>query len=196
VPASQNSVGEFYWGYASGVVATKVSGWGEFVLAEYTQAFDASDVSYFQPLMQAAEARLATRPRYGAFDGAFDAHYVYEHFHQADQDWQTAFAAVPYNQRNGKRKTFDDDGHPHCEAQLVMHLSYQFTSRATLYEHQRDHYICPLKGTDMTCPIAHKRWPKGGCTMRLPTGVGSRVRHHIDRDSHLYKSIYLYKATL
>jgi hypothetical protein len=35
VPASTVKVGTFYWGYATGVVATKVPGWGEFVLAEY-----------------------------------------------------------------------------------------------------------------------------------------------------------------
>lgn len=190
VPASQHSVGEFYWGYASGVVATKVPDWGEFVLAEYTQAFDASDVSYFQPLMQAVETRLDTRPRYGAFDAAFDAHYVYEHFHRPEQDWTQAFAAVPYNGRNGKRKTFNDEGHPYCDAHLVMQFSYQFTSRATLYEHQRDHYICPLKDSGKDCPISHKRWQKGGCTTRLPSGHGSRVRHQIDHDSELYKSIY------
>jgi hypothetical protein len=35
-PAKTIAVGEFYWGYASGVVATKVPDWGEFVLAELT----------------------------------------------------------------------------------------------------------------------------------------------------------------
>ncbi|MCB0202781.1 MAG: hypothetical protein KDI03_22135, partial [Anaerolineae bacterium] len=51
-PANTISVGEYYWGYASGVVAAKVEGWGEFVLAELTQPFDQSDVSYFFPLMK------------------------------------------------------------------------------------------------------------------------------------------------
>lgn len=190
-PASQTDVGEFHWGYASGVVATKVPEWGEFVLAEFTQTFDQSDVSYFFPLMTTTERRLGCRPRFGALDAAYDAFYIYEYFHQPDTDWQTAFAAVPYNQRNGTRKTFDPDGHPHCEAGLVMTLGYQFTSRATLYEHQRDHYVCPLKGQgEEACPIQHKRWAKGGCTMRLPSSVGSRLRHQIDRDSDLYQAVY------
>ena len=47
--ATDISVGEFYWGYASGVVATKVADWGEIVLAELTQTFDRSDISYFSP---------------------------------------------------------------------------------------------------------------------------------------------------
>jgi hypothetical protein len=47
VPADTISIGEYYWGYASGVVACKVPDWGEFVLAEITQPFDQPDVSYF-----------------------------------------------------------------------------------------------------------------------------------------------------
>jgi hypothetical protein len=73
VPANTLVVGEYYWGYASGVVATKVPGWGEFVLAELTQSFDHADVSYFFPLMGDAERRLGFRPRFGAFDAAFDS---------------------------------------------------------------------------------------------------------------------------
>ena len=63
-PASHATVGEFHWGYASGVIATKVPDWGEFVLAELTQTFDKSDPSYFFPLMQQVEQRLGRRPRY------------------------------------------------------------------------------------------------------------------------------------
>lgn len=58
IPASARTVGEFYWGYGSGVVATKVPGWGEFVLAEMTQPFDRGDVSYFFPLLRQVETRL------------------------------------------------------------------------------------------------------------------------------------------
>lgn len=190
LPASSTEIGEFHWGYASGVVATKVPGRGEFVLAELTQTFDRPDVSYFFPLMAQVEQRLGKRPRFGAFDAAFDTYYVYEHFHQPHTTWQTAFAAAPYSKRNGRRKTFDPHGHPFCEADLVMRFAYSFTCRTTLYEHQRDHYICPLKDSDQTCPIQHKKWLKSGCTTRLPSSIGSRLRHQIDRDSTLYHDIY------
>ncbi|MFQ5613434.1 MAG: hypothetical protein ACE5H9_15010 [Anaerolineae bacterium] len=73
-----SSSDEYYWGYASGLVATKVPHWGEFVLAELTQTFDRHDVTYFFPLMTATERRLGFRPRYGAFDAAFDTFYVYD----------------------------------------------------------------------------------------------------------------------
>lgn len=51
-PTSEKvSIGEYYWGYASGVAATKVPSVGEFVLAELTQTFDYGDLTYFLPLM-------------------------------------------------------------------------------------------------------------------------------------------------
>ncbi|HKZ84193.1 MAG TPA: hypothetical protein VJ793_11125, partial [Anaerolineae bacterium] len=81
IPAKTLSVGEFYWGYASGVVATKVPGCGEFVLAELTQPFDQPDVAYFFPLLADTERRLGFRPKFAALDAAFDAFYVYEYFH-------------------------------------------------------------------------------------------------------------------
>ncbi len=187
-PASQivASVGEFYWGYASGVVATKVADWGEFVLAEYTQTFDHADVSYFDPLMHQVEARLGHKPRFGAFDAAFDAFYVYDYFAQTT-DWTQGFAAVPLSGRSHPTR-FDPDGHPLCPAGLSFHPAYTFTCRTTLVEHERMHYICPLKAKD--CPIQHPRAAKGGCTHRLPTSIGARLRHQIDHESSLYKEIY------
>jgi len=70
VPADTIAVGDYYWGYASGVVATKVPDWGEFVLAELTKPFDCSDVSYFFPLMADTERRLGFCPPFGALDAA------------------------------------------------------------------------------------------------------------------------------
>jgi hypothetical protein len=92
-PVSEKvSIGEYYWGYASGVVATKVPDVGEFVLAELTQTFDHGDLTYFLPLMAQVEQRLGFRPPFGAADAAFDAFYVYDYFHSPDHD---GFAAVP-----------------------------------------------------------------------------------------------------
>jgi len=99
IPARSKTIGEFYWGYASGVVATKVDSWGEFVLAELTQTFDKADISYFEPLMADTERRLGRKPRFGALDAAFDAFYVYEYFHEAG-----GFAAVPWSDRPAHRR--------------------------------------------------------------------------------------------
>jgi hypothetical protein len=194
VPAHTLSVGEFYWGYASGVVATQVPDWGEFVLAELTQPFDQSDVSYFYPLMAETERRLGFRPPFAAFDAAFDAFYVYEHFHREGQGWEAGFAAVPFSERGGHTdRQFTPDGLPLCAAGLPMPLKYRFTDRSTLVEHERGRYVCPLRypqPTGATCPLDHKHWAKGGCVTTLPTSIGARLRYQLDRDSDLYKTIY------
>lgn len=194
VPANTISVGEYYWGYGSGIVATKVPGWGEFVLAELTQPFDCADVSYFFPLMADVERRLGFCPPFGAFDAAFDAFYVYARFHRDDQEaWEEAFAAVPFAKRGGHKLTFDEDGLPLCKAGLSMPLRYTFWSKTTLVHHERGRHVCPLlwpEATGEVCPIDHKQWPKGGCTTTLPTSIGARLRYQIDRDSETYKQVY------
>jgi hypothetical protein len=79
LPASQTlpalEKGEFYWGYASGVVATKITNYGEVAVAELTQTFDHGDQSYFLPLMSRTEGNLGFAPPFGALDKAFDAFY-------------------------------------------------------------------------------------------------------------------------
>jgi hypothetical protein len=192
VPAHTLPVGEFYWGYGSGVVATKVPGWGEFVLAELTLPFDQPDVAYFHPLMADTERRLGFLPRYGAFDAAFDAFYVYEHFHRHGEPIEAAFAAVPLSKRGGKRRQFDAQGLPLCDAGLAMPLKLTFICRTTRFEHERGRYACPLifpEPTGEACPIEHKNWPKG-CVTTLATSVGARIRHQLDRESEIYKDIY------
>lgn len=186
------SIGEYYWGYASGVVATKVPGWGEFVLAELTLPFDQPDVAYFHPLMADTERRLGFRPRYGAFDAGFDAFYVYAHFHRDDLPLDEAFAAVPLSERGGKHRQFDDQGLPLCEAGLTMPLKLTFTCKTTRVEHARGRYACPLvfpEPTGESCPIQHEKWPKG-CITTMATSVGARIRYQIDRDSTIYKEVY------
>ena len=190
VPANTISVGEYYWGYASGRVATKVPGWGEFVLAELTQPFDQSDVSYFFPLMVDVERRLGFRPRFGAFDAAYDAFYVYEYFHREDEE---GFAAVPFSQRGRHQVTFNEAGLPLCQANLPMPLKYTFWSKTTLFEHERGRHVCPLlfpENTREACPLDHERWSKSGCTTTVATSVGSRIRYQLDRESQAYKEVY------
>lgn len=189
LPAITVSVGEYYWGYASGVVATKANGWGEFVLAELTQPFDQSDVSYFFPLMTQVERRLGRKPKFGALDAAFDAFYVYEYFHQAG-----GFAAVPWADRQDHRKQFDHDGLPLCSAGLSMPLKSTFTKKSgCLFPHPCGRYACPLRypeATGQPCPINHKNWFKGGCITTLPLSPGTRARHELDRSSLAYKQLY------
>jgi hypothetical protein len=197
LPASRSlpalEKGEYYWGYASGVVATKIDAWGEFVLAELTQTFDKADQSYFQPLMAQTEANLGQAPRFGTLDKAFDWFVVYEYFDQAG-----GFAAVPYADRADHHKTFDEHDLPLCEAGLPMPLiSTVNKKKGCLVPHELGRHRCPLlfpTPTGETCPIQHKNWLRTskdqGCITALPTSVGNRVRHQLDRTSAEYKRIY------
>lgn len=202
VSARKATVGEYYWGYGSGVVATKAPGWGEFVLAELTQPFDQGDVTYFFPLLQQTEAHLGRRPRIGTFDAAFDAWYVYAYFYEAN-DPRRSFAAVPFSEKGGFKanaRHFAPDGTPLCAAHLAMPLQFTFTDRtACLVEHERGKYVCPLRFPTLTahrCPVTHPRWKKGGCTAMMPTSIGARLRYTLDRESAEYKDAYRQRTAI
>ncbi len=194
-PASTVSrpVGEYYWGYASGAVVTKLPGWGEFVLAEMTQTFDKGDTTYFFPLMEQVERRLGFRPRYGALDAAFDAFYVYDYFHNPNHD---GFAAVPFSEKGNKnvRRQFDPNGLPLCAAGLAMPLKFTYLDRTTaIIPYERAKHVCPLlypQPDGQTCPVNHRQWPQGGCSSHLAATPGSRIRHQLDREGAAYQAVY------
>ena len=188
--SEQVSIGEFYWGYASGVVATKVPDVGEFALAELTQTFDHGDSTYFLPLMAQVEQRLGFRPPFGTADAAFDAWYVYDYFHNPAHD---GFAAVPLRKMKQGHRLFDPTGLPLCEAGLPMPRKSTFTNRTSLVQHQRGRFVCPLlypEPAGEVCPIDHVKWPKGGCKLVMPTAPGARIRYQLDRESEQFKTVY------
>lgn len=190
IPAHQVKVGDYHWGYGSGIVAAKVDRWGEFVIAELTQTFDHSDVSYFFPLMAETERRLGFKPEYGALDAAFDAFYIYEYFHNAG-----GFAAVPLVEK-GKfaHRSFSDSGLPLCAAGKPMPLKAAYLDRTTaIVEYERGQYVCPLLfplPNGEICPVGDRHWPTGGCLTTLATSIGARLRHTLDREDPAYKNIY------
>jgi hypothetical protein len=195
IPAQMMAIGEYYWGYGSGVVVVKVPEQGELVVAEMTQTFNHADLTYFFPLMQKTAQTLGFRPRFGTFDAAFDAWYVHDYFHRDDDP--EAFAAVPFGEKGGykaKGRLFSPEGLPICAAGLPMPLLFTFTDRTTcLVEHERGKYGCPLfhpQPTGQACPVQHKNAEKKGCTAMMPTSIGARLRYTLDRDSQAYKDIY------
>ena len=191
-PAAKTNVTQIYWGYGSGIVVTKVPGWGEFVIAELTLTFDRHDLIYFPPLMAATERRLGFRPPFGVGDAAFDAFYVYDYFAQAGGQ-----AIVPLSRRSKVKRTFNEEGLPLCEAGWPMPLKESFICRTTAVHHQRGRYACPLlfpEPTGQQCPVNHPRWPKGGCVVTMPTALGARLRYQIDRQSDTFKQLYNHRS--
>ena len=145
--------------------------------------------------MQKTEQILGFQPRFGTFDAAFDAWYVYDYFHRDDDP--EAFAAVPYSQEGGykvNQRKFSPDGLPICKAGLPMPLQFPYHDRTvSIIEHERGKYVCPLmfpERTEQACPIQHENWGKGGCTVAIPTSPGARLRYSLDRESQRYKDIY------
>jgi len=153
-PAKGLKVGEFYWGYASGLAVAPAPGYGEFVLAELTQPFDQPDVSYFFPLMRQVESRLGRKPRFGALDAAFDAWYVHAYFYNPDDP--DAFAAVPFVEKGGYKegeRHFSPDNLPLCSAGLPMPLLFTFSNRSKAI---------------FTADGAPAQWGKYGCPLLHP----------------------------
>lgn len=186
--ATQFSCDQYFWGYNSGVVATKVPGYGEFVLAELTQTFDKGDTTFFFPLMTATEARLGCQPPFGALDAAFEAWYTFDYFDQAG-----GFAAIPATERQPLKREFDKQGLPLCEAGLPMPLISTFMNNRGIIPQQMGRYGCPLlfpEQTDQACPIDHDKWPTGGCLLKMGTSPGARLRYQLDRQSAAYKKLY------
>jgi hypothetical protein len=200
-PADKLSVArkEYYWGYASGAVVTKLPDWGEFILAEITQTFDKGDTTYFFPLMEQVERRLGFRPRYGALDAAFDAFYIYDFFNSEEHD---GFAAIPFSEKGVKtvRRQFDEAGLPLCAAGLSMPLKFTYNDRTTaIIPYRRAKHVCPLyhpEPTDEPCPIKHKKWVKGGCSTHLAATPGARIRHQLDREGEKYKTVYAQRTAV
>jgi len=187
-PTNFSASDVYYWGYGSGIVATKVADWGEFTLAELTQPFNRGETTYFFPLMEQTERRLGFRPPFAAFDKAFDAFYVYQYFAEAG-----GFAAVPFAERGGYHFDFDQAGLPLCQAGLAMPLKGSFICHTTEVEHERGRYACPLffpTATGQACPLEHKNFAKGGCLTTMSTSAGARIRYQLDRKSDAYQDVY------
>jgi hypothetical protein len=181
---------DILWGYGAGIVVTQLPDGTEIVLAERTRPFNESDPSYFHPLLDQVEARLGRKPRYGAWDTAFDAQYVYDYFHHAG-----GFAAVPLNPgRLGGVRQFDPDDRPLCAAGLAMPQLMLYMDRTSgLVPHQREKCGCPLlypEPTGAVCPIADPHWEKGGCKTTIANSKGARIRHQLDREGQAYKQLY------
>src|SRR5258708_1076593 len=100
---------EYVWGYGTGLASATDPGYGDVVLAEYTQPFNEADITYFEPIRQRTTATLGFAPTNWAADAAYDAWYVY----QAAAE-QGGLAAVPFNQRGQPRPGLDARGWPVC----------------------------------------------------------------------------------
>ncbi len=175
---------ELLWGYGSGVAAATTADYGDVVLAEYTQPFNAGDVTYFRPLYQQTVLALGQFPTHVTADAAFDAWYVYE-----CPARHGGIGAVPLNQHSATSAQRDADATPRCARGLRMIPTYQF-DHTNGYRAQR--FRCPLLFPDPTgATCDHEQFAKGkGCVKDVNWELGGIQRVTLDRDGPLYHAIY------
>lgn len=175
---------ELLWGYGTGIAVSTHPDYGTVVLAEYTQPFNANDVTYFRPLYNQTVVALNHFPTNLVGDAAFDAWYVYEAAAR-----HGGIAAVPLSKSPKTPFARLPDGTPRCPIGLPMSptVSFQHTSG---FRAQR--FQCPLLfpiKTGQTCQ--HDQFTKGkGCVKDLNWERGGIQRAMLDRERSLFRSLY------
>lgn len=180
---------ELLWGYGSGVAAATSPDYGDIVLAEYTQPFNEGDITYFRPLSERALAAVSSPPTHLTADAAFDAWYVYQQAVELG-----GIAAVPLNGHGHPDRQRDHDAVPICRKGLRMVPVLQY-AHPNGYRAQR--FGCPLllpQATGETCD--HPQFLKGkGCCKDPNWEEGGRMRVLLDRESPLYKAVYVQRTS-
>jgi len=174
---------EYLWGYGSGVIAATSSKYGDGVLAEYTQPFNETDVTYFEPLYERVVGNLGFRPSNFTADAAFDAWHVYQPFAEVG-----GLVAIPLNLRGHSEPQLGPGGFHLCPAGLEMVPSYQYTHTKG---YQAQLLRCPLlfpQPADQSCD--HEQFAKGGCVKHINIERGGWLRVRLDRDSQQYQQLY------
>jgi hypothetical protein len=159
---------EYLWGYGTGIAAATTPEYGDVVIAEFTQTFNQTDVTYFEEVYRRAALALGHFPVHLAADAAFDAWYVYQH-----PALHGGIAAVPLNSHS--HTVFDPDGVPRCPIGLRMHPSTSF-AHTNGYRAQR--YQCPLlfpEPTGQRCDHAQFVRIKRLCEIHQPRKRGTNA---------------------
>ena len=175
---------EYLWGYGSGIMAATDPDYGDVVLAEYTQPFNETDPTYFEPLYERVVANVGFRPLYFAADAAFDAWHIYQPFAELG-----GMAAIPLNLRGHPEPQLGAGGFHLCPAGLEMAPSYQYLHTSG---YQAQVLRCPLlfpQLSEQTCN--HEQFAKGmGCVKHINIEAGGWMRVQLDRQSDPYKQLY------
>ena len=140
---------EYLWGSGSGIATATIPGYGEVVLADFTQRFNENDITYFVALFIQTVATLGFFPRHITADAAFDAWYVYQ-----TCVFRGGIAAIALNQHGHPECQRAPDGVPLCPKGLRMYPTYQFSHT---YGYRAQRFRCPLlfpQATGETCDHA------------------------------------------
>lgn len=175
---------EYVWGYGTGLVSATAPRYGDVVLAEWTQPFNAADVTYYHPLHRQAVTTLGEPPTNVTADAAFDAWHVYQTCAGGG-----GIAAIPLNRRGQPPPDRDAQGRPRCAKGLAMVPRSRFTHEDG-YRALR--HGCPLlfpAPTGQLCDDEHFRQGRG-CSKAINLEPGGQMRATLDRRADAFKAIY------
>ncbi len=175
---------EYLWGYGSGIATATTPDYGDMVIADFTQPFNESDVSYFLRVYIQTVAVLGFFPLHITADAAYDAWYAYQTCAHRE-----GIMAIPKNGHGHEDVPRDRDGVPFCPIGLRMHPTYRFLHTKGYHALR---YRCPLlfpERTGETCE--HEQFQKGkGCVKDINIEKGGLMRAMLDRSSPLYRAVY------
>jgi hypothetical protein len=157
---------EYLWGYGTGVAVTRTSEGDEVVLGEYTQTFNANDVTYGLPLLEQARMNLGRPPRNITADAAFDAWYMYQGCAEVG-----GIAAIALNLRSHPPTFFGLNDYPLCACNAQEMQPGPVYLKDTYREQL---FVCSACGT----------------TRHLNIEPGGLMRLQLDRQADAYKLIY------
>ena len=167
-PASKT---EYIWGYGTGVSVAQTPDKDAIVLGDFTQPFNANDVTYAESLLAQAEQRLGFASLNLAADAAFDAIHLYQ-----GPAERGGIAAIALNLRGNPPFYLGPNDYPlcGCNAQEMLPRS-QWLENGQRFQRFR----C----TDC------------GKVRKMNIELGNLMRWRLDRQSPVYKAIYKQRTT-
>jgi hypothetical protein len=157
---------ECLWGYGSGVAVAQTPDKQLVVVAEYTQPFNQTDVTYGLPLLNRAMLNLGFAPHILIADAAFDAWYMYQWLVEVG-----GLAAIALNERGKAATRLGVHDYPRCRCNGQEMRPKAWWVEAT---HRVQRFYCPA------CHTVRK----------MNIERGNIVRWRLDRQAVAFKQLY------
>lgn len=156
---------EYVWGYGSGIAVAQTKTQQTFVIADLTQPFNQTDVTYGVPLRTLAETNFGEPFLHFTADAAFDTSDLYTGRPEG------GIAAIPLNLRGQPATHLSAQGVPLC---ACNDQPMRWVRRSKKLHRQVNFFACE------TC----------GGQRQMIDHEGNRLRLLLDRSSALYRQVY------
>jgi hypothetical protein len=160
---------EYVWGYGTGIAVAQTKTKLTFVIADLTQPFNQTDVTYGLPLQTLAERNFGAPFLHFTADAAFDSSDLYEGRPPG------GIAAIPLNLRGQGKTRLSAQGVPLCDCN---DQPMRWVRRTKKLHQQVNFFVCGA--------CHHKR--------QMLDREGNRLRLLLDRKSALYQQVYRHRT--